>query len=122
MTSPEDLLRWADRLLATPDAATPVGRRAIAVLVRQALEGAVRRYWEAKEPAMVRAPGKAKFIAMRTLGDASIAAEAHQVWAALSDATHQHPYELTPSLESVRHWAARTRALCQSIDPASAAS
>lgn len=91
MISPRQSLRWADQLLATPEAATPVGRRAITVLVRQALEAAVRGYWERHEPGMVRASGKARFVALRVREDAGLAAEAHQVWAALSDASHHHP-------------------------------
>ncbi|HVM09170.1 MAG TPA: hypothetical protein VM345_11945 [Acidimicrobiales bacterium] len=116
MIAPTQSLSWAEQLLATPEAATPVGRRAIAVLVRQALESAIRRYWETREPDMVRASGRAKFVALRMRSDPAVAAEAHQVWAALSDATHHHPYELTPPLESVAHWTARTRALVAAIE------
>ena len=68
---------------------------------------------------MVRKSGKAKFIALRTFEDPAIATEAHQVWAALSDATHQHPYELTPPLEAVRHWTTRARVLASAIVEAS---
>lgn len=71
--------------------------RAAAVITRQALEAGVGQLcnrWGITDP---RANMRSKLVAMRFLGDDTVAELAATAWWGLSNACHHHAYELTPT-------------------------
>ena len=79
--------------------------RAAVLLARQALEVAVRTYWSAKTAPVAEASMRAQFLCLGTwLSNEPLARRAHQVWSALSRASHYHPYELTPTRDELATW------------------
>jgi hypothetical protein len=79
--------------------------RAAVLLQRQALEVALKTYWSAKASGVEECSTRAQFLCLGTyLRDEPIARRAHQTWAALSRASHFHPYELPPTQEELLTW------------------
>lgn len=79
--------------------------RAAALLVRQALEVALRTYWSAKAHGLEEAPMRAQLLCLEgTLNDADVGRRAHAAWGALSRASHYHAYELAPTKEELLAW------------------
>ena len=79
--------------------------RAAALLVRQALEVALKTYWSVKARGLEEAPMRAQLLCLEgTLPDGSVARRAHATWSALSRASHYHPYELAPTREELLAW------------------
>ena len=72
---------------------------------RQALEVALKTYWSAKAagPRSVRR-ARSSCASAPTWRRRALARRAHQVWSALSRASHHHPYELTPTHEELVAW------------------
>lgn len=84
---------------------SPGWARGVVLLARQALEEAVSAFWMRRAPGTERANGKARFVALRFyVDDPDLPRRAHQTWAALSDATHHHGYELAPTAVELRAW------------------
>lgn len=77
--------------------------RASALLTRQALEVALKTFWSGKAPGAEQASMRAQFLCLESYLPTE-AANAHNVWAALSKACHHHPYELPPTAAELENW------------------
>lgn len=78
--------------------------RAVAFLMRMALESAIDEFWAARVPALRDCSMRAQLLCMREYTDRRIAARADAVWGALSNACHYHHYELVPTAAELRAW------------------
>ena len=79
--------------------------KAAVLLVRQALEVAVKTYWSAKAPGAEECSCRAQLLCLGPyVGDEALARRASQAWAELSAAAHVHPYELPPTREELLGW------------------
>ena len=79
--------------------------RAAALLVRQALEVALKTYWSAKARGLEAVPMRAQLLCLAgTLNDADVGRRAYAVWSALSRACHYHAYDLAPTREELLAW------------------
>ena len=79
--------------------------RAAVFLARQALEVTLKTYWSAVAPGVEECPERAQLLCLgRYLSDPPLAGRAHQVWAALSRASHHHPYDLSPTRDELHTW------------------
>jgi hypothetical protein len=86
--SPQDLLAGADRLLGTATVSTTgVWPRAAALLLRHALEEALRRYWRRVRPELADCPMHAQALCLESYA-----------------ACHYHGYELSPTPAELRAW------------------
>lgn len=102
---PRQLLEAADELLARPlDALVGMWPRAVALLTRQAMEGALFDLWLGVSPGVEAAPMRAQLLVLRQTVAPALAARADHAWAALSRACHQHPYELVPTATELGAW------------------
>jgi len=104
--TPADLLDAARTLLARTDATT-VGLwpRAAAHLTRQALEELLDALWRQRAAGTEAVSRKAQLICLRHyLHPAELAGQVAHTWAALSNACHQHPYELAPTAAELGDW------------------
>jgi hypothetical protein len=116
--TPAELLAAARDVLNEPSAATVGGwPRMVALLTRQALEEAVKDFWESRPDTagMGRRSWKAQFVCLPFYLDAPVAREVWFVWAALSDACHYHAYELAPTAGELAGWLNAVAALTQSM-------
>jgi hypothetical protein len=102
--TPDVLLTAAVRLLDQHLAETEgLWARAAAILARQALEGHVRAVLAPAAPGAHAAPFTTQLLLLRELHpDKPLAARAAYTWAALSEATHHHGYELAPTAATLR--------------------
>ncbi|MEU7628428.1 hypothetical protein AB0C34_00390 [Nocardia sp. NPDC049220] len=101
-----------DRLLA--GSVTDAGglwSRAVAWILRIALEQSVDDLWLRLAPALARCPMRAQLIALRAFAGPEVAARVAALWAALSRAAHYHDYELAPSVTDLRRWREQAIAL-----------
>ena len=81
--------------------------RAAALLVRQALEVALKTYWSARARGLEEASMHAQLLCLDgTLNDREVGRRAHAAWSALSRAVHYHAYELAPTSEELLTWCA----------------
>ena len=108
MQAPE-LLSQARALLGLASPATRgLWPRAAALLARQALEGALDDYWQARRlPIGREVSRRAQFICLREYARAhekELAARLHHAWTALSQACHHHGYELAPTAGELQGW------------------
>ena len=79
--------------------------RAAALLGRQALEMAVDEFWATRRIPLESCPTRQQLICLREyLGDEALAGRVHHAWNALSNACHQHPYELAPTAAELNDW------------------
>jgi hypothetical protein len=79
--------------------------RAAVLLTRQSLEVALKTYWSAEARGTEECPTRAQLLCLGAyVGDDDLARRAGQVWAALSRASHVHPYELAPTCEELLTW------------------
>lgn len=107
MTSPEELLAAADRLLSSP--VPGVGAqwpRACALLIRLALEMTLDRFWEQVLP-QAAGCGMRQQLLLLPLYTAEVpraAALAREAWLGLAGAAHHHAYELAPTAGELRGW------------------
>lgn len=103
--APEELLAGADRLLGTATASTTgVWPRAVALLLRHALEEALRRYWHARKPQLAHCSPHAQALYLESYADPDTARRWSATWAGLSRACHYHGYELAPTQGELRAW------------------
>ncbi|MGW0705316.1 hypothetical protein ACWD4G_04975 [Streptomyces sp. NPDC002643] len=110
--SPEELLAGADRLLGTATvSATGVWPRAAALLLRHALEEALRSYWRRTRPELARCPMHAQALCLETYLGPDTARRWSTLWAGLSRACHYHGYELSPTAGELRAWRDETERL-----------
>lgn len=103
--TPRQLLVAASDLLASPPP-TLAGRwpRAIALMTRQAIEGALFDLWREVSPGVEAAPMRAQLLVLRHELNRRIVSDAEYAWSALSRACHQHPYELVPTAGELAGW------------------
>ena len=80
--------------------------RTAARLTRLALEAAIDDYWERTDPRLRHpVPRRAQFIVLAAEPDLrQLARSAHSTWCSLSRAGHQHPYELTCTIDEISGW------------------
>jgi hypothetical protein len=103
--SPQDLLAGADLLLGTATVSTTgVWPRAAALLLRHALEEALRRYWRRVRPELADCPMHAQALCLESYAGADTARRWSTVWTGLSRACHYHGYELSPTPAELRAW------------------
>ena len=89
---------------ATPETAGMWPRTA-ALLARQALEMSVDEFWVAQRIPLESCATRQQLICLREyLKDPELAGRVHHAWNALSDACHQHPYELPPTAAELGDW------------------
>ena len=99
------LLGVARSLIERPAHATQgLWPRASALLVRQSLEVALKTYWSRIAPGTEEASMRAQLLCLEGYLSPQTARQAHQVWAALSRASHHHVYELSPTREELLAW------------------
>ncbi|MEU6323220.1 hypothetical protein [Streptomyces sp. NPDC047009] len=104
-SSPAELLASADRLLnATTISTTGVWPRAAALLLRHALEEALRGYWRHVRPQLARVPTHAQVLCLESYAGTEAARRWSSVWSNLSQACHYHGYELSPVPAELRAW------------------
>jgi hypothetical protein len=106
VTTPVEILAMARQLLdrATPETAG-LWPRAAALLGRQALEMVVDEFWVARRIPLDSCATRQQLICLREyLDDADLAGRVHHAWNALSNACHQHPYELPPTAAELKDW------------------
>ena len=99
------LLSGADDVLSTTSEAW-AGRwpRAVALLTRQALERSLEELWAAKSPPMLRASERAQLLCLRQWVNPELAGRTYYTWSALSQACHQHAYDLAPTSSELSGW------------------
>ena len=97
------LLDQARALLGRADPKTAgLWPRAAALLARQALEESLDTFWLARSLPLSSCPTRPQLLCLATyLPDASLAANVHHAWSALSDACHHHAYELAPTAQEL---------------------
>ena len=114
--SPTELLRAADELLSAPrPASTGWWPKAVALLLRQALERSMESLWLVKAPAVASASARAQLLCLRSFIDRRLAKRADATWAALSRACHDHPYELPPTASELAGWFETTEAVVREV-------
>ena len=105
--TPSELLQAARQILGhTGGLAPALWPRAAAILARHALESAVRDLWTSRPgyEALVNSSMRAQLVSLIDVIDQQSAARASFVWSALSEACHDHPYELAPTAGELTHW------------------
>lgn len=116
--TPASLLAASRDLLEDPAFASVSGwPRAVALLTRQALETAIEQFWTA-HPAtagVAACSRKTQLACLPAYLQLDLAREVSYVWAALSNACHYHPYELSPTSTELRGWIETTAALLQTM-------
>jgi hypothetical protein len=94
-----DLLRRADPSTAG------LWPRAAALLIRQALEEAVDKYWTERQLPLDSLPTQAQLVCLRMMTpEGTLPARLNEAWGALSRACHHHPYELAPTAGELSAW------------------
>lgn len=110
MSAVPSQLDMAADLLTTCSA--PGWQRSVALLTRQAVEGAVDQLWAERSAAMLEANWRSKLTALTGYVPRDLAAEVAALWWILSRACHRHPYELAPTRAELDDWHRRaTRAV-----------
>ena len=117
LASPLELVNMADAVLRAHGSAWGGSwARAVALLTRQALEGALDELWNERGVNLSPVSAQAQLICLRAyLDDDTLAAEVRYAWGALSRACHHHPYELGPTADELARWVVTLRALIQRI-------
>jgi hypothetical protein len=104
-TVAQGLLNTARALVERPGMGTRgLWPRASALLARQSLEVALKTYWSAVAPGAEEASMRAQLLCLERYLSPGVARQAHQVWTALSRASHHHAYELQPTREELLSW------------------
>lgn len=93
--------------------------RATALLARQALETALRQFWETAAPGVEQVSFRAQLICLPAyLGDEVLSERISHCWWVLTRAVHHHAYELSPTLDELSTWLDEASALVTSLDGA----
>ncbi|GGS70723.1 hypothetical protein [Streptomyces cinerochromogenes] len=105
-TSPEILVKAADRLLLPAPGTVPtlgpgLRARAAAVLLRMALDRALDGYWQRVTPSMTRI-GKHRMLCLEWYAGHDTARRCRTTWSALSTACHYRAGELPPTTAEIR--------------------
>lgn len=103
--TPEALLDAARQVMDGQVAGTTgLWPRAGALLARQAIEEAIRSLWTGPNEPAKSSPMTHQLLCARVVLGERLAADAFQVWAALSQACHVHVYELSPVAAELAGW------------------
>ena len=115
--SPVELLAAAHVLVERPTEQTEgYWARAAALLMRQALEGAVYAHWTRTEPRLTMAPYSTQLLCLREyIADTELADSAANTWAGLSRACHHHGYGLGVTGAELRGWGATVSAIIRVV-------
>ena len=116
--TPRELVAHACAVLDEPPKAL-AGRwpRAVALLARQALEASLAELWAKRNVKAGWATERAQLLCLPfVLGDRRLAADAMLAWASLSDACHQHPYDLSPTASELAGWLDTVEELRRSVE------
>jgi hypothetical protein len=105
-TPARELLLAARELAERPSVETRgLWPRAAVLLARQSLEVALKTYWSAMAAGVEESPMKAQLLCLGSwLSNEGLGRRAHQVWSVLSNASHHHPYDLTPTRDEIEGW------------------
>jgi hypothetical protein len=76
----------------------------VALLLRHALEEALRHYWSTHKLQLTRCPPHAQALCLASYADPDTARRWSATWAGLSRACHYHGYELEPTQVELRAW------------------
>jgi len=115
--TPKERLDVAERLLERSGGAlVGLWPRACAVLVRQALEGAVDRVLREEVPGSQAANWRVKFLCLgRAIGDERKARELAYVWGRLSEVLHRGGGAMGASEVQLRGWVERVRGVVEPV-------
>lgn len=106
--TPTQLLDVARQLCASAVwSAQPWTTRAVALLVRQAVEMWLAQYWDATAPGVVTASRKAQLLLLNAQLSEDDAAEARATWSQLSHACHHRVFDLEPTSGQALQWIAQ---------------
>jgi hypothetical protein len=97
-------------------------QRAVAFLARQALELAVQEALARRAAGTEQCSAHAQLLCLPEYVSTPVAREASYLWAVLSRACHQHPYELAPNWDELSDWLARVSLSCAALDQSSGSS
>ena len=116
--TPRQLLQHAYRLIEDPP---PVFAarwpRAVALLARQALEATLEQLWARRGVRVGWATERAQLLCLSlVLTDRRLAADTALAWGALSEACHQHPYDLPPTAGELVTWLDTVDELRRAVD------
>lgn len=118
-TTPAQLLEVARALsVSTEWRVTGWATRAVAVLVRQAVEMWLVEYWEVSEPAIAASTRKAQFLLLHDSLPSDAAAAAHTAWSQLSHACHHRAFDLEPTLGQAQAWITQAEAFRDALQQA----
>ena len=81
-----------------------IATRAAAFLAKQALEDTTRALCHRAGANIDRATMRSQLIVVRAFHGDQVASTANIACIGLSNACHHHAYELTPTVDEVRHW------------------
>ncbi len=105
LTTAQELLAAAGKVLEQPPAsASGVWPRAAAYLGRQAFEMLLDELWGQRAPGTERVSLRAQMICLPFYLEDELAGRLAWTWQTLSNACHQHPYELAPTAAELRQW------------------
>jgi hypothetical protein len=115
---PKELLQHAYALIDDPprvfQARWP---RAVALLARQALEASLQNLWLKRDVKVGWASERAQLLCLPVvLGNARLAADTTLAWNALSEASHQHAYDLPPTAGELTGWLDTVDELRRAVD------
>lgn len=114
--TPKQLLRASRSLVREAQPGTEgLWSRGATVLLRQALEMAVKRRIVAKVANVRATTFRSQFLALHFFVRADVARRAHYLFDALSRATHHQGYELAPTAASLRAWQDELEALLEAL-------
>jgi hypothetical protein len=115
--SAETLIEQARSLRSLPSpAVVGVWQRATAFLARQALELTVRQALMQRARGAERTSARAQFLCLPEFVSTPVALEASYIWAVLTRACHQHPYELAPTWSELDDWLLAVERLSLALD------
>ena len=110
--TPAQLLDVARQLCASPAwSVQPWATRAVALLVRQALEMWLAQYWDATAPGVATASRKAQLLLLNAQLPEDAAAQAYATWSQLSHACHHRVFDLEPTTGQAMQWIAQADAV-----------
>jgi hypothetical protein len=112
--NPSDTITAARDLLERVDPMTAgLWPRAVSLLTRQALEGSLDALWRRRASGLELCSAHAQMICLPSClhGDEELAEKVSYTWAALSQACHHHPYELSPTSSELLGWIATVEQL-----------
>lgn len=116
LVTPAHLLDVARQLCASPSwSAQPWTTRAVALLVRQAVEMWLAQYWEATAPLVAGTSRKAQLLLLNARLPEEAAAQAYATWSQLSHACHHRVFDLEPTTAQALGWIAQAERVGQAL-------